>query len=148
MSTRTTFHLHPPVPECNFLITPPLEWVRNRRTPEPPNQEPLAEDFHRALEQLPVKREREDREQEGAGGCGPVMSLLFGFGHEGFKPGPASMLPIIHLPTASLHGLGRGVGVALWSHQDSTDCETSSSAGSLKRAHPDSSMLSTFIRCF
>jgi hypothetical protein len=41
---------------------------------EPPNEVPLAEDLQRALEQLHVTREQEDRNQEIAGGISGDMS--------------------------------------------------------------------------
>ncbi|CAG8745008.1 11295_t:CDS:2, partial [Acaulospora colombiana] len=51
---ESPFHLRPPVPERNFLISPPgsppVGWVAVRE--DPPNESPLAEDLVQALERL------------------------------------------------------------------------------------------------
>ena len=64
-SSRPSTSARPPVPECNFLISPPgrspVGWERTCE--EPPNEEPLAEDFPRAFEHLRVQWEQEDRER-------------------------------------------------------------------------------------
>ena len=48
---ESPFHLHPPMPERNFLISPPgsplVGWEQTQE--EPPNEEPLAEGLQRAL---------------------------------------------------------------------------------------------------
>jgi len=63
---ESPFHLRPPMPERNFLISPPgsppVGWEQTRE--EPPNEVPLAADLQRALEQLRVQREQEDRQRE------------------------------------------------------------------------------------
>jgi len=64
------------MPERNFLISPPgiplVGWELTHE--EPPNEVPLAEDLHRALEQLRLRREQEDWKREGAGGASDDMS--------------------------------------------------------------------------
>ena len=68
---ESPFHLRPPVPERNFLISPPgsppVGWKQTQE--EPPNEVALAEDLQCALEQLRVRRDQGDRDREGAG-CG------------------------------------------------------------------------------
>jgi hypothetical protein len=68
---ESPFHLRPPKPERNFLISPPgsppVGWEQTRE--EPPNEVPHAEDLQRALEQLRVQRALQDREdREGLAG--------------------------------------------------------------------------------
>jgi hypothetical protein len=60
--------------ERNFLISPPVGWDQTYE--EPPNELHLAEDLHRALEQLRVRheQEQEDRDRECAGGVFGDMS--------------------------------------------------------------------------
>ena len=57
---ESPFHLHPPVPERNFLISPlrspPVGWAQTQEVP--PNEEPLAEDLQCAFEQLHARREQ------------------------------------------------------------------------------------------
>ena len=70
-------HLRPPVPERNFLISPPgsppVGWEQTHE--EPPNEVPLAEDLQRSLEQLCAQREQEDREWRSAQGGSPRMKM-------------------------------------------------------------------------
>jgi hypothetical protein len=62
---ESPFHLGPPMPERNFLISPPeAGWEQRHSVPS--NEVPLADDLHRALELLRAQREQEDREWEGA----------------------------------------------------------------------------------
>lgn len=55
---ESPFHLRPPVPERNFLISPPgsppVGWVAVRE--DPPNEVPLAEDLMEALERVKAQR--------------------------------------------------------------------------------------------
>ena len=73
---KSPFHLRPPMPERNFLISPPgsppVGWEQTHE--EPPNEVHLAEDLQRAFEQLRVRREPEDRDREDAGGMSGDMS--------------------------------------------------------------------------
>ncbi|KAG8832243.1 carbohydrate-binding module 1 protein [Serendipita sp. 399] len=60
---ESPFHLRPPVPERNFLISPPgsppVGWVAVRE--DPPNEVPLAEDLMEALERVKAERSRRKR---------------------------------------------------------------------------------------
>lgn len=60
------YHLRPPVPAKNFLISPPgsppIGW--EPREEDPPNASPLADDLIMALEILQQKREREERGED------------------------------------------------------------------------------------
>jgi len=71
---ESPFHLRPPVPERNLLISPPgsppVGWEQTHE--EPPNEVPLAVDLQRALEQLRAKREQEDWEREATGASGDM----------------------------------------------------------------------------
>ena len=73
---ESPFHLHPPMPERNFLISPPgnplVGWELTHE--EPPNGVPLTEDLQHALEQLRVRREQEEWEREAAGGASGDVS--------------------------------------------------------------------------
>ncbi|KAG8765639.1 carbohydrate-binding module 1 protein [Serendipita sp. 397] len=60
---ESPFHLRPPVPERNFLISPPgsppVGWVPVRE--DPPNEVPLAEDLMEALERVRAERSQRRR---------------------------------------------------------------------------------------
>jgi Calcipressin len=60
---ESPFHLRPPVPERNFLISPPgsppVGWVAIRE--DPPNETPLAQDLVEALERLKSQKASRSR---------------------------------------------------------------------------------------
>ena len=72
---ESPFRLRPPMLERNLLISPPgsplVGWEQTHE--ESPNEEPLAEDLQRVVEQLRARREQKGQDRKGMGGASGDM---------------------------------------------------------------------------